>query len=72
MIAIVGVKKGKELVGEVIVYTCLKCLKTERLEFNAATTETTYKLWGSAINSKLCLSCHCDNKIPELVECLVH
>lgn len=72
MIAIVGVKKGKELVGEVIQYQCVKCLKTERLEFNAATTETTYTLWRSVINSQLCLSCHCDNKIPELVGCLLH
>lgn len=69
---IVGIIKSGELVGEKIQYNCIKCSTPVELEFNQTMTEKTVECFKDMTHSQLCLNCHCDTKVPELVECLLH
>lgn len=56
----------------VVKYHCLKCSKPVALELRPIMQESTAKLYASMFDAKLCLDCHADSKVPELVECLMH
>jgi len=56
----------------VIKYDCIKCTKPVLLHVIPAMQENTEELFRSMFDAKLCIGCHCDSKIPALVECLVH
>ena len=53
-------------------YRCLKCGQPVNLEVRHGMTERTLELWELMFDSKLCLDCHSNKVIPELVECLVN
>lgn len=53
-------------------YHCLKCGQSVNLEVRLNMTENTIALWESLFDAKLCLDCHTDRAVPELVECLVN
>jgi hypothetical protein len=56
----------------VIKYDCIKCTKPVALHVIPSIQENTVELFRSMFDSKLCMDCHCDKKVPELAECLVH
>ena len=53
-------------------YHCLKCGQSVNLEVRLNMTENTIALWESLFDAKLCLDCHTDRAVLELVECLVN
>jgi len=53
-------------------YHCIKCGAPVNLEVRYGMTEKTIELWESMFDAKLCLDCHSDKAVPELVECLVN
>ena len=57
---------------KMIKYHCLKCGQSVNLEVRLNMTENTIALWESLFDAKLCLDCHTDRAVLELVECLVN
>lgn len=56
----------------VLKYHCLKCGKVVRLVMVPAMQENTQIIFENMFDSKLCIDCHTEKRIPELVECLVN
>lgn len=69
---IIGIIKSGELVGEKIQYNCIKCLTPVELEFTPFMSEKTVECFKNMAHAQLCLDCHVDKKVPEIVECLLH
>ena len=55
-----------------IKYHCLKCTKSVTLTYIPCIQSNTDRLFGNMLNAKLCLDCHTDRAVLELVECLVN
>jgi tRNA U38,U39,U40 pseudouridine synthase TruA len=56
----------------VLQYHCFKCGKHQVLELRPIMSDSTSKLFADMFDVKLCGECFIDNKIPELVGCLLH
>jgi hypothetical protein len=67
-----GVIKSGKLVGQKIKYNCIKCSTPVELEILPIMSEKTVECFTSMADGKLCLDCHCDSKVPEIAECLLH
>ena len=56
----------------VLNYRCLKCGKSVQLAMIPTMQENTQILFENMFDSKLCIDCHCNKRIPELVTCLIN
>ena len=57
----------------VIKYHCLKCSKSIILQYHPdLRTGEENPMIERLMDSKLCLDCYTDKRVPELVECLVN
>jgi hypothetical protein len=56
----------------VLQYHCFKCGKHQVLELRPIMSDSTSKLFADMFDAKLCLDCHCNKRVPELVECLTN
>ena len=57
----------------VIKYHCLKCSKSIILQYHPdLRTGEENPMIERLMDSKLCLNCYTDKRVPELVECLVN
>ena len=59
-------------VCNLVSYTCLKCSDPVALEIRTNMQVSTLDLWRDMFDSKLCLDCHCDKRVPLLAKCMVH
>jgi len=69
---IVGVIENGNLTKELVEYNCIKCSAPVILEFNSVMSENTKGLFTDMATAAFCCSCHCNSKVPELVECLLN
>jgi hypothetical protein len=56
----------------ILKYNCLKCGKPIQLVLSPIIQPRTLEVFGDMFDAKLCLDCHCNKRVPELVECLMN
>jgi len=52
-------------------YNCVKCDTPVVLDVTPKMFKKKTVLWTKLFDSKVCLDCHCDSKVPEVTECIL-
>lgn len=65
-----GEIKSGVLIRQDIDFICIKCSRPESLSINHNDSKMN-QVFLEMVDSRLCLDCHCDKKVPEMVEVLL-